>query len=182
MVPSQDAPVPGKLEGHVGSSTAPSESGGSGMGTAVIASAMFSGHLVLVLSTLPSVATRSIAAGSQVTSKQSLYVTTHHGSHLTPHQLSISMINSTSGSHEERVSSLKYNVQGSSGQGVAVGSGVGSGVGLGVGTGVGSGVGRAVGESVMASAIGGIVGWGVGAGVGLGVGNRVGGFVGGLVG
>lgn len=132
--------------------------------------------MILVLSTLPSVAIISISVALHcVDSKQSLYVTTHHGSHLFPHQLSISMILATSGSHDSLGSSTKSILQASWSHGVGasdgdelgkesvgdsegsalgdcvggkVGCGVGSGVGFGVGTGVGAGVGLGVGASV----------------------------------
>lgn len=135
----------------------------------MVVSGKLSGHLVLVVSTFTSTASSVIVLASHcVVSKQSLYATTHHASQLTPHQLSISIILATCGSHEAESSSVKPTRQGSSTQGVGapdgdelgrdsvgrrVGRGVGSGVGLGVGKGVGSGVG-----AILASAIGGLVG------------------------
>lgn len=164
-------------------------------------SGKFSGHLVLVVSTFTSTARSVIVLASHcVVSKQSLYATTHHASQTTPHQLSISIILATCGSHEAERSSMKSTRQGSSTQGVGapdgdelgsdsvgrrVGRGVGSGVGLGVGKGVGLDVGLGVGSGVgltLASAIGGLVGWGVGSGVGLGVGPGLGKGVGRSVG
>jgi len=158
-VASHDAPVPGKLSGQVPVILA-SAIGGIGTGANVRVSETSSGHLVFVLSTPPSTPILAISMASQPdNSKQSLYVMTHHGSHLTPHQLSISMIRSTRGSHEAVVLSLKYNLQGSSAQGVGAGvwaSATGGDVGIGVGFGVGPGLGNGVGALV-----GGFVGWGV---------------------
>ena len=162
---SHDDPLPGKAGGQVGFSTAGLAIGVTSLKARTASSV---GQSILVLLTPPSSTILSISSGGQFdVSKQSLYAVTHHGSHFTPHQLSIATSFSTFGSQEAVVSSLKFNLHGSSKQvsassnsgtsGGLNGKGVGLSVGLGVGSGVGSGVGFAVGPGV-GSGVGGFVG------------------------
>ena len=160
---SHDDPLPGKAGGQVGFSTAGLAIGVTSLKARTASSV---GQSILVLLTPPSSTILSISSGGQFdVSKQSLYAVTHHGSHFTLHQLSIAISFSTFGSQEALVSSLKFNLHGSSKQassnsgtsGGLNGEGVGLSVGLGVGSGVGSGVGFAVGPGV-GSGVGGFVG------------------------